>query len=297
MQRAARLAGLTIGCIAVFLLVAELAFRVMAGDRLLYRADAEIEYLPRPNQSLVQRGVRFETNSWGMRSPAASESKPDGVFRVLVLGDSVVFGHININHADLATTRLSVQTLADDRSIEALNVSAPSWGPGNLLAWIEANGLLGADAAVIVLSSGDLDDDRSFRPPDRDIYPQQQPLFAFGDWAARQLPASSEMRPIDPRSPGDARRSLPALFQRISEAPAGACLLLHTTAEELASPTTSAGLEELSGRAREAAIDVIYTRDFLGASDYIDTVHLSADGQANLAIAMMSCPALADARS
>jgi hypothetical protein len=188
-------------------------------------------------------------------------------------------------------------TLADSRRIEALNVSAPSWGPGNLLAWIEANGPLGADAAVIVLSSGDLDDDRSFRPLDRDIYPQQQPLFAFGDWAARQLPASSEMRPIDPRSPGDARRSLPALFQRISEAPAGACLLLHTTAEELASPTTSAGLEELSGRAREAAIDVIYTRDFLGASDYIDTVHLSADGQANLAIAMMSCPALADARS
>jgi hypothetical protein len=80
------------------------------------------------------------------------------------------------------------------------------------------------------------------------------------------------------------------------EAPAGACLLLHATAEELALPTPSAGLEQLRGLAREAAIDVVYTRDFLEASDYIDTVHLSADGQVNLAMAMMSCPALADAR-
>lgn len=292
MQPAVRFAGLALGVIAILTVSAEVAFRLTAGERLLYRADPAIEYTPRPDQSVLQRGVRFETNEWGMRSPAVSREKPESVFRVLVLGDSVVFGHTNINQAELATTRLSALELGDGRKIEALNVSAPSWGPGNLLAWIEANGLLGADAAIVVLSSHDLDDDRTFMPLDRSTYPQQQPLFALGDWVGRQTRGSSDQTSSNPRSFEDARRSLPALFAKLSETPSGACLVLHSTIDELFALRVSAEAYELREIAVAAGLDVVHARDLISASDYVDDIHLSAEGQAKLAKAMMGCPAL-----
>jgi hypothetical protein len=227
-----------------------------------------------------------------MRGPTISEEKPDDLFRVLVLGDSVVFGHININQADLATTRLSGLELGDGRKIEALNVSAPSWGPGNLLAWIEANGLLGADTAVVVLSSHDLEDDRTFAAPDQRIYPQEQPLFAIGDWVGRQLSGNTDAKPSDPYSPGDAHRSLPALFEKLSTAPSGACLIIHSTVDELFSLKPSPSVGQLRETAVAAGLDVVYTGDLINSSDYVDSIHVSAEGQAKLAKAMMGCPAL-----
>jgi hypothetical protein len=292
MHGAVRVAGLTIGALAILLFTAEIAFRLITGERLLYRTDPAIEYLPKPDQSVVQRGVRFETNAWGMRSPSASREKPDGAFRVLVLGDSVVFGHTNIGHADLATTHLSTVELGDGRKIEALNVSAPSWGPGNLLAWIEANSLFGADAAVVVLSSHDLDDDRAFTLPDRGAYPQQQPLFALGDWIVRQATGNADPKSSDSRSQGDARRSLPSLFARLSETPSGSCLVLHATTDELFALRTPAETDELRAIAVAAGLDVVHARDLIDSSDYVDDIHLSADGQADLAKAIMACPAL-----
>jgi hypothetical protein len=275
------------------LLAAEVTFRIIAGERLLYRGDDALEYSPEPNQSVLQRGARFETNELGMRSPPASREKPEGVFRVLVLGDSVVFGHTNISQIDLATTHISTLALGDGRKIEALNVSAPSWGPGNLLAWIEANGLLDADAAIVVLSSHDLDDDRTFRPPDGRIYPQQQPLFALGDWIARQMAGTGEASSSDSRSSQDARHSLPILIGRLSEAPSGACLVVHSTIDELFSLKPSAAVSELRDVAVAAGLDVIHARDLISSSDYVDSIHLSPEGQANLAKAMLACPALA----
>jgi len=292
MQPAVRFAGLTICVLAVLFTAAEIAFRLIAGQRLLYRTDPAIEYLPKPDQSVVQRGVRFETNALGMRSPPPSLDI-GAVFRVLVLGDSVVFGHTNINQADLATTRLSTLTLGDGRRMEALNVSSPSWGPGNLLAWTETNGLLGAEAVVVVLSSHDLDDNRTFAPPDRNIYPQGPPLSVLGDWVVRQASGNRDDQPsADPRSQGDARRSLPALFQEISKAPSGACLVVHSTVDELFSLTPSAEHGALREMAAAAGLDIVYDRDFIDSPDYVDGIHLSGEGQVSLARAIMACPAL-----
>ncbi len=292
MRQATRLAGLAIVVTAIILGAAELSARLIAGERLLYRADPAIEYLPKPNQSVVQRGVRFETNERGMRSPAIAERGED-VFRVLVLGDSVVFGHTNINQADLATSLLSRLEMGDGRRIEALNVSAPSWGPGNLLAWIEANALLSADAAVIVLSSHDLDDNRTFGPPDWRTYPQEQPLFVLGDWIARIVSGNAGGRAAtSASSTNDARGSLPMLFQQVATAPSGGCLVLHSTVDELFSLTPSAAIDEIRQAATASGLDIVHARDLIDSSDYIDNIHLSEEGQANLAKAMMACPAI-----
>ncbi len=282
-------------CLLGLLVVSEIAFRLLVGQRLLYRIDPEIEYLPLPNQSVRQGDVLFETNAMGMRSPAVAEQKSAEVFRVLVLGDSIAFGHTNISQPDLATTHLNGSKLKDGRRLEMLNVSAPSWGPGNQLAWIEANGLLGANAAILVLSSHDLDEDRTFLPPDEAVYPRESPPLALLDWIIRRFHASSETpAATDPRSQADARRSLPVLASRLASTPAGACLLVHDTTDERQSGMAPDAAATFAAIAASSGFALIQDRDHIDvATGYVDGIHLSPEGQKGLAAAMRACPALA----
>lgn len=279
-------------------IVAEATLRVFGGDRLLYVADPEIEYLPAPNQAVIQQGLDMRTNAWGMRSDPTSEAKPADVFRVLVIGDSIVFGHTNIAHADLATNIVSRMRMEDGRRIEALNVSATSWGPGNMLAWLDKHGALNADAIVLVLSTHDLEDDRTFKPPNRDAYPQADPVSRLIDGLWRRLtpdPASSA--PDDPRSEGDAQAALPIMMQRAAAAPMGGCLIVHPTREEWSASGPVAEEQRLEATGLSAGLAVFYGRAFIdAASDYSDGIHLSPEGQQNLARAIAACPALNGAR-
>ncbi len=276
------------------LIAAEVALRTLGSERLIYRADPEIEYLPLPNQAVFQNAIDMRTNAWGMRSDPVQEMKPAGTLRVLVLGDSIVFGHTNIAHASLATTRLSQMKTGDGRAIEVLNVSATSWGPGNMLAWLDRFGALNADAIVLVLSTHDLSDDRTFKPPSRDAYPQAQPVSLLVDWLWRRLtPDPANSAPDDPRSEGDAQAALPVLMRRVAAAPAGGCLIVHPTKDELKSPTATADEQRLEATALGAGLAVFYGRDFVSAKTYSDGIHLSAAGQQDLVRAFTACPALA----
>lgn len=289
-----QIAATFVAAIAGAAIVAEVTLRVFGGSRFLYRADPEIEYLPAPNQAVIQNGVDMRTNAWGMRSDAATETRPVDAFRVLVMGDSIVFGHTNISHDDLATTRLSRAQMDDGRQIEVLNASATSWGPGNMLAWLDRFGTLEADAIVLVLSTHDLGDDRTFKPPNRNVYPQAAPvsLLVDGLWW-RLTPDPADSAPDDPRSEGDAMAALPALFKRVAEAPTGGCLIVHPTAEEWKAKLPTAEEQRLETTALGAGLDVFYGRDFISdASDYSDGIHLSAAGQEDLMRAIAACPAL-----
>lgn len=273
------------------ILLGELVFRIAAGERLLYRADPEIEYLPLPDQRVNSRGVDIRTNAWGMRSAPVSASKAGNAIRVLVIGDSVVFGHTNISHDDLATTRLSQTTLPDGRRIEALNVSATSWGPGNMLAWLDRFGALDADAIVLVMSSDDLEDDRTFSQPARDVYPQAPPVSALASWLWRRMtPDPAQTADADARTQGDALRSIPELLRRAALAPSGGCLIIHATLDELREPPPSEGQIRLQELAQEARIRVMTGRGFIDASSgYVDGTHLSPAGQRDLARAIAAC--------
>lgn len=275
-------------------IVAEATLRLFGGERLLYRADPEIEYLPAPDQAVVQGGLEVRTNQWGMRSDEIDPEKTPGSLRLMVIGDSVVFGHTNIGHMDLATTRLMGKPMEDGRRIETLNVSATSWGPGNMLAWLDRFGTLDADAIVLVLSTHDLGDDRTFKPLNRDVYPQTAPLSRLVDGLWRRMtPDPANSAPDDARSEGDAQAALPVLLQRVAAAPAGGCLIIHPTQEEWRANTPSAEEQRLEATALSAGLSVFYGRSFIdAASDYSDGIHLSPDGQRALARAIATCPAL-----
>lgn len=276
-------------------IVAEVTLRVFGGERLLYRADPEIEYLPAPNQAVTRDGLDMRTNEWGMRSDEVDREKTPGTLRLLVIGDSIVFGHTNITQWDLATTRLMGKPMRDGRRIETLNVSATSWGPGNMLAWLDKHGALDADAIVLVLSTHDLADDRTFAPPDRDVYPQSKPISLLADGLWRRLtPDPADSAPVDPRTEGDAQAALPLLMQRVAAAPSGGCLIIHPTKEEWAAKTPAADEQRLEATGLSAGLAVFYGRSFIReASDYSDGIHLSRTGQQSLARAIAACPALA----
>jgi hypothetical protein len=72
--------------------------------------------------------------------------------RVIAFGDSVLNGGSLSDQSSIATT------LASDSETFYGNVSAGSWGPANMLAWIDEYGLLDAEVAIILISSHDLYD-------------------------------------------------------------------------------------------------------------------------------------------
>jgi hypothetical protein len=288
----ARLYAMIAGAAALLVLSAEVAYRVFAGDKLLYSAHPEIEYVPQPNQAVQQRGIDMRTNAWGMRSGQVSEQKPAEAYRLLVVGDSVVFGHTNIQHAALATTLLSDAELRDGRRLQALNVSASSWGPGNMLAWLELNGTFNSDTAILVLSTHDLEDNRTFGPLDND-FPQSRPLLGSLDWLMRRLP--SPQHTLDHRTQGDAARALPPLLDRLAALPEGACLILHKTQEERQESGLPPQMREIAALAEARGIPVVEDFRFISVVEgFADSIHLSVRGQSQLAEAMKTCPALAD---
>jgi len=89
------------------LVLFEVVLRVIGLARpVLYMADAEAGYRLRPSQHVRVLGNDIIVNQWGLRDPRPLDGKPDGAFRVLVLGDSVTWGGVRVAQEELFTSRL-----------------------------------------------------------------------------------------------------------------------------------------------------------------------------------------------
>jgi hypothetical protein len=188
--------GLLWGSAAVvaLLLVIELVARLGFGlcDPPLLVADPDMEYRFAPSQHSRMFGNEISFNRYSMRSPDFPEHKstPDE-FRVMVIGDSVIYGGTKIDQKDLATTRLQETLQARlKRPVVVGNIAAGSWGPPNMDAYVKRYGLFDADVVVIVVSSHDVSDAMTFAPvvgldPD---FPDRKPRSALWLIATRYLP-------------------------------------------------------------------------------------------------------------
>lgn len=148
--------GLAVTAVLLVLALAELAMRVLGvGQVMTYDRDPRFGYAMRPSQIISTYGDPIEINALGLRGPPVLDPKPAGVARVLFLGDSITYGGGRVYEGDLFCRIVEARAREDGFRIEAVNVSAPGWGPQNWTAWLEANGLLGADAVVMVLPAVD----------------------------------------------------------------------------------------------------------------------------------------------
>jgi hypothetical protein len=137
------------------------------GSPVLYVSDARAGFYPAPNQKVERYEGRIETNAFGMRSPQYSPQKPPNTFRVLMIGDSTLYGGSYVDQTQLYSRLLEqhLRRAANGRPVEVLAIGVNAWGPFHKLGYIQKFGSFDADLAMINL-------------PIEDIY---RPLYGIGE--------------------------------------------------------------------------------------------------------------------
>ena len=150
--------ALTTGAFALLALIVEVVCRkvIGLGTPPLYTSYEGMEYKLKPNQDITRFGNRVVINNASMRTSNDIQGMPEsGKSRVLIFGDSVLWGGSQLDQEDIATSLLS-KKLKDN--YEIFNVSAGGWGPGNWYEYIKENGLFNANKVVFIMNSVDLTD-------------------------------------------------------------------------------------------------------------------------------------------
>lgn len=164
-QRIARLSlGMLVGA-TIFVLAAEVLTRQLAIlDRLngfprrLYLATGvpDLPYRLRPGVRVQVRDVEVRVNELGLRGAETTPAPPPGTRRLLVLGDSVVYGD-GLVVADTFAVLLEHELNRDAATpTEVLNGAAPGYDTPAELAYLRDVGLaLAPDALVLGVSLND----------------------------------------------------------------------------------------------------------------------------------------------
>ena len=166
------------------LLCSELYLRFLGfGEPVLYERDLRFGYRPAPSQKVIRRGSLIEINQWGMRAPSFRQQKSKNTQRVLILGDSTLWGGSYTPqeriYARQAERQINQSIHQNHHRVEVLNMGVNGWGPEHKLGFVETYGTFDADIAVVTLPHGDL-----IRPLSRlamtPFYPSSSPpIFAL----------------------------------------------------------------------------------------------------------------------
>ena len=302
-----KLAMAVVGVSLTLLATGELFTRFVLGlgTPPLSVAHPQIEYLFQPSQDVWRFHNHVHINAWSMRSQEFPRSKvTPREFRILMLGDSIINGGNLNDDSELASHLLAADlSQAWGRPVTVGNASAGSWGPPNMLAYVENFGLFDADAVVIVLSSHDADDAPSFAPLNPDTHPVTRPMFALGEAVTRYLPryvpalaaAQSANQPISQSARQWALGDLKKLGLLASSKSRQVLLFLHWTRAEVVSNTLEEGNTLLETEGRSAQIQVIqlgpwFANALAGGARpedlYRDELHPTRDGQRLIANAI-----------
>lgn len=149
----------------LLLVVIEAVAQLMGlGDPPLVELDDQIEYMLVPNKNYMRFGNAIEINEYRMRSAPFEFEKQPGELRVLLFGDSIVYGNHHIDQADTIASNLEklIASKNEQTVVSVGSVAASSWGPSNILAFVERFGTFNGDVAILVLSSHDILDVPTF---------------------------------------------------------------------------------------------------------------------------------------
>jgi lysophospholipase L1-like esterase len=235
---------------------------------MTYRFDPRYGFAMRPSQRISTWGNPVEINSLGLRGPELLDPKPKDVLRVLFLGDSITYGGGKIPEKDLFVRR--IETLAAQHSlrVEAVNVAVSGWSPANWSAWLEAHGLLDADALVAVIPEIDLA--RPFARPEQHHMVEEPPPLRLSifylKWVAARLPGV----PLTDEALAENVRAVTRLVSGLGPTPLLAVFVPSRPGGD-PHPERWAPYESLFP-------DALDLRGVLGAEDFFDDVHLSGPG-------------------
>lgn len=147
------------GLVAALLLIEVVARLLGFGETVQVKLHDKIEYVLVENQDVTRFGNRISINSNGHRSEVINLVKPANEKRIMLLGDSVVYGNHHIDQTETIAHYLS-NSLNDETSAPhtVISAAASSWGPKNMLEYIKERGLYESDLVYLVLSSHDIFD-------------------------------------------------------------------------------------------------------------------------------------------
>lgn len=273
-------------------IIVEIFLRVIwgFGTMPLYVESKQYEYIFAPNQEMTRFGVHFYTNSYSQRA-----DEPDANRKIVLgLGDSVINGGSQTDNDSLATSIVSLNT-----EYQMLNISVGSWGPDNCAAYLKEQGLFGAKAMFVVLSSHDVDDCMDFVPVVgvHKSYPNEQYTLAIQEVIDRYViprlfvsenldPDEKVLKGIDKGS--NWNHGWDELKEIACQANIPLILILHAEKAELkAGDYNEKGLM-IQQWANENQIKLIKDIDVLKEENYRDKIHVNASGQRVLANLMIN---------
>lgn len=107
----------------------------------VFLPDPRLMWRVQPNLR-VGPGAPFASNAHGMRGATVERQKPPGVFRIVVLGDSSLFGH-GVGDDETFSVRLQkhLEGSKPGQRIEVLNAAVPGYTTWQGLTWLRRVGL------------------------------------------------------------------------------------------------------------------------------------------------------------
>lgn len=150
--------GALVSVLALLGLEAGLRWGIGLGDPPLAVLDPQLEYRLVPGQTYHRWGNEITINALGLRGPDISPSPAPGTHRILLIGDSVVYGTHHIDQSEIIAVHLEQALTTTGCAAETVSMAVSSWGPQNQRAALRQIGALGSHDAVIVVSAHDLYD-------------------------------------------------------------------------------------------------------------------------------------------
>ncbi|GGX14328.1 hypothetical protein GCM10007242_20920 [Pigmentiphaga litoralis] len=219
------------------LIVAEIATRQLGLlDFPLYEANADIGYVPKPNQ----QGAFLNKNDWqfNSRSMGAPEFEPGPGPNVLLVGDSIVDGG-NPYRQQERLGPLTQKALAPS-GVKVWPIAAGSWSLRNELKWLQRNPDVvdRVDEVVFLLGSNDFGDASSwsceFSHPRS--HPTSSLWFLFNKYVYRLEPCGTPPDALKVPQ-GDVHAELERFMSAFGKK---TTVVLYATAEESRNPAERA---------------------------------------------------------
>ena len=262
----------------------EIIFRIIGfGDPPLVLLDSKVEYYLKPKQRYSRFGNQISSNSYGMRAEEITLANID--MHVYIFGDSIVYGNHFLDQEEIVGYQLDA--LSHPLENNVYSVAASSWGPQNILAYINKFGPFKGKVAILIQSSHDRQD-VPFESDNIVPYRTKTSLTAIGDFSQalfqRYVPKTSRKDKIG-LTLGERRarssRSLEELVGVLKEHFKHVLLVHHATRLESANANVEAS-RYYALMAKKMSIDFLSTvplyKKCKHNNIYRDDIHLNNHG-------------------
>jgi hypothetical protein len=261
-RRRLALAGLGLGSVLATAVAVDVALRVARGPvRVVedfYAPDPRCGYRMRPHIVFEfanpYHGYRatVRTNGHGLRGPEFQVRKPPGLFRILLLGDSMTAG-LEVGE-DATFAAICRRMLASERPVEVINAGVRGWNLDNVRCFLETDGLAWEpDVVVYLFVDNDVTAAAEFAPNRTDTGRRWTPRGLAARLAAHshvlyRLALLREQRLLRRARDRDAGAG------RADAVPGGIVALFSRSADDPAFGPTTARIERLAVLCRERGI-------------------------------------------